>query len=147
MPSLGNRLLKTGGSLNIGVALLHIGIAFAGAPAYRYFGAGEQMASWAEAGSPLPAIITLFLAAVFSVFGLYAFSGAGLIRKLPLLITGLVLIGAIYTLRGLVVIPAVIVLIQSPEAIEPQSIVFSLAALGDRAALPDRRSLQTCISG
>lgn len=80
-------------------------IIFVGAPGYRYFGAGEVIARLAEQGSPVPALVTLGVGAVFAVFAVRAFSGAGLVGRLPLLRSGLLVIGAIYTLRGLVAVP------------------------------------------
>ncbi len=41
------------------------------------------------------------VAAVFAAWAAYAFSGAGLLRPLPLLRLGVWIIGGIYTLRGL----------------------------------------------
>lgn len=121
--------LILGGSLSIAIALLHIAIIFGGAPAYRYFGAGEEMAELASAGSVLPALLTLFLAAIFTLWGLYAFSGAGLIRHLPLLRLGLVVIAGIYALRGVGVIPQVVWMVESPQSVAPHEIVFSLTSL------------------
>lgn len=118
-----------GGSISVAIALLHIVIIFGGAPAYRYFGAGEEMAELAAAGSVLPALLTFFLAVIFTLWGLYAFSGAGLIRHLPLLRFGLVVIAGIYTLRGIGLVPQVFWMIVSPQAVAPQEIAFSLASL------------------
>jgi len=89
----GNKWLKIGGILSLAVALLHLVIIFIGAPAYRYFGAGEEMAKGAESGSLFPAMMTLVLVAIFAIWGLYAFSGAGMFRQLPLLRIGLLLRG------------------------------------------------------
>ncbi|MBE2200492.1 MAG: hypothetical protein IAE79_17890 [Anaerolinea sp.] len=44
MQSQGKYWLTLGGVFSIGIAILHIAIIFGGAPAYRYFGAGEEMA-------------------------------------------------------------------------------------------------------
>ena len=77
--------LKLAGVSSAGVALLHVLILFVGGPAYRYFGAGERMARLAERGYPTPALITAGLTALFIVWAAYAFSGAGLLRPLPLL--------------------------------------------------------------
>lgn len=128
MTGRGTTLLKTGGFLNLGVALLHATIPFFGAPAYRYFGAGEDMATWAEQGSPLPGIITFGLAIVFAVFGLYAFSAAGAIRRLPLLTPGVLAVGGIFALRGGLGVPAAILM---PDASTPvaANVAFSLVAL------------------
>jgi hypothetical protein len=51
------------------------------------------------------------MALVFVLFGLYALSGAGLIRRLPLLNLGLFGIGAVYTARGIAFIPQLLVLL------------------------------------
>lgn len=124
----GGSLLKTGGMLSLGVALLHAAIPFFGAPAYRFFGAGEEMAVWAEQGSPLPGIITFGLAVAFAVFGLYAFSAAGAIRRLPLLTPGVLAVGGIYALRGGLGVPAAFLV---PEKSTPiaANVAFSLVAL------------------
>jgi len=126
----GNRWHKTGGILSFAVALLHLVIIFAGAPAYRYFGAGEEMAAAAESGSAFPAVLTLVLAVVFAVWGLYALSGAGVIRRLPLLRVALILIGAVYTLRGITVFQQIFQTATSSAKVEPRDIVFSLVSLG-----------------
>ena len=44
------------------------------------------------------------IASLLAVWAAYAFSGAGLIGRLPLLKTALILITAVYLLRGLVVV-------------------------------------------
>ena len=125
----GKHWLILGGILSIAIAILHIAIIFGGAPAYRYFGAGEEMAQMASSGSVLPALITLLIAVIFAIWGLYAFSGAGVIRHLPLLRIGLVVIASIYTLRGLGIIPQVVWMINSPKSVSSQDIVFSLVSL------------------
>ncbi|MBA4122816.1 MAG: hypothetical protein H0X72_10205 [Acidobacteria bacterium] len=125
----GNQWLKLGGILSFVVALLHLVIIFVGAPAYRYFGAGEDMATAAESGSAFPALITLVLVAVFTIWGLYAFSGAGVIRRLPLLTIALLLIGAIYTLRGVFVFQQIFQIATSSVQVAPREVVFSLVSL------------------
>ena len=100
----GRQWLVAGSIFSFAVAILHIAIIFGGAPAYRYFGAGEEMAQMASSGSVLPALATLLIAVIFALWGLYALSGAGVIRHLPLLRTGLVFIASIYTLRGIGII-------------------------------------------
>jgi len=96
-----NAFLTLGAFLSALAALLHLGCIAFGAPWYRFLGAGESMARLAERGSARPAIITAIIATGLSVWALYAASGAGLIRSLPLLKTALCLITAIYLLRGL----------------------------------------------
>ncbi|MBB1425082.1 hypothetical protein H5181_01265 [Shewanella sp. SG44-2] len=95
-----NSLLVIAGCLSLFAALLHISCIFGGPDWYLFFGAGEQMAQMAAAGDIYPTIVTSVIAAVLCVWGLYAFSGAGLIVKLPFLKTCLVLITAVYLIRG-----------------------------------------------
>lgn len=72
-----------------------------GGPAwYRVFGAGEKMARQVERGAKLPTIITLFIAAMLALWSIYAFSGAGVLPRIPLLKVGLIVITAIYLLRA-----------------------------------------------
>jgi hypothetical protein len=100
-----NPWLVAGGVLSAAAAVLHIGVILGGPDWYRFFGAGEQMAQMAERGSPVPALVTLAIAAVLAVWAAYAFAGAGLIRRLPLMRVALVTITAIYSLRGVLIVP------------------------------------------
>ncbi|KXI28215.1 hypothetical protein [Paraglaciecola hydrolytica] len=97
----GSTQLKIAATLSFIAALLHVAIVIGGPAWYRFFGAGEGMAQLAKSGSMQPIIITLGIAVILFVFGLYALSGAGVIVKLPLLKLGLVFITAIYLLRGI----------------------------------------------
>jgi putative oxidoreductase len=120
-----NKYLLSGGTFSILVALLHVAIILGGPDWYRFWGAGEQMARLEENGSLFPDIITFFIAVIFLIWGLYAFSGAGLIRRLPLLKTGLVVISSIYTIRGLLLI----VDIAKPEQLTGFMLVTSIVSL------------------
>ena len=122
----GNRWLATGGMLSAAAAMLHVAIILRGPDWYRFFGAGEGMARAAERGSYMPALITSGIAAVLLVWALYAFSGAGLIRRLPLLRTGLILISAIYLLRAFALVPT---LILAPAPVVGFAIWSSLVVL------------------
>lgn len=104
-----DRFLIAGGVLSAAASILHLAVIIGGPDWYRFFGAGERMARMAEQGSWTPTVITLGIAAVLAVWSAYAFSGAGLIPRLPLIRTALVLISTVYLLRGLVLIPALVV--------------------------------------
>ena len=104
----GDRLLVIGGSVTAVAALLHVAIIVGGPDWYRFFGAGERMAWLAARGSIYPTIITSCIAAILGVWALYAFSGAGLIRRLPLLRLALTLIAAVYLARGILGVPVVL---------------------------------------
>lgn len=101
MPSTPNRFLLAGAALSTVAALLHLGCIVFGASWYRALGAGEAMAQLAAAGHPRPTLFALFIASVLLLWACYALSGAGAIRRLPLLKPALCAITAIYLLRGL----------------------------------------------
>jgi len=97
-----NPWLLAAATLDAIAALLHLGCIAIGAPWYRFFGAGERMAQSAESGSAHPALVTTAIATVLLLWSGYALSGAGVIRRLPLLRTALCAITGVYLLRGLV---------------------------------------------
>ncbi|TBR11526.1 MAG: hypothetical protein EPO46_06240 [Lysobacter sp.] len=103
-----NRLLTFGAALSATAAALHVAIIFGGPDWYRFFGAGERFAQLDAAGSRVPALMTLGIATVLALWSAYALSGAGWLRRLPLLRTALVTISAIYLLRGLVLAPMLV---------------------------------------
>lgn len=96
-----NKYLVIGGSLSAFAALLHLGCIYFGAPWYRFFGAGEEMAILAEQGSIQPTIVTSVIFIILTTWSSYAFSAAGLIKKLPLIRLALILITFIYLARGI----------------------------------------------
>ncbi|WP_271078857.1 hypothetical protein [Aurantiacibacter sp. MUD61] len=101
----GTSWLVAGGWLSIAASALHIACIIGGEEWYRFFGAGEEIAMAAARGEIWPHLITLAIAAMLGVWGLFAFSGAGKFRRLPLLRTGLIAISAIFLLRGLMLVP------------------------------------------
>ena len=91
--------------LSFTAAALHVGIIFGGGNWYRFFGAGERMASAAEAGELFPAIVTAGIAMVLVFWGIYALSAAGDVPRLPLLKVAVILITSVYLLRGVLFAP------------------------------------------
>jgi uncharacterized membrane protein len=63
------------------------------------------------------------------VFGFYALSGAGEIRRLPLLRTVLVGITAIYFLRGLLLLPQALAFHRAPTLMPIRFLLMSAIAL------------------
>jgi len=124
-----NPLLVVAAVSSAALAALHLAVIAIGAPAYRYFGAGEEMARRAEQGSLVPGVLTLLIAAVFAVFAAYALTGAGFHWRLPLLRVALALIAGIFILRGISAIPQAILLARSPGAFPVRYLVFSLVSL------------------
>ena len=122
-----NIFLGLGAVLSAVAALLHIGIIINGASWYRFFGAGEQFARAAERGERWQDVITLGIALVLFAWAAYALSGAGVISRLPLLRYALIIITAIYLLRGLVILPMAIF---SFDKVTPFWVWSSLICLG-----------------
>lgn len=58
------------------------------------------MARAVEAGKRKPALITLAIASILLLWALYAFSGAGIIPRLPLTKIALALISVVYLARA-----------------------------------------------
>lgn len=123
--TLGPALLMAGGVLSAAAALLHLVIIFNGAPAYRYFGAGERLATMAANRSPWPAVVTFGIAAALAGFAAYAFAGAGML-PLPRARTVILAIGVLYSARGLAFAPVALVRRRASRF----DVVSSLVALG-----------------
>ena len=121
-----NSWLIAAGSLSSAASLLHVATIAGGPSWYRFFGAGEDMARAAERGSAMPGLVTAAIAAILAVWALYAFSAAGLARRLPLMRTALVVITGVYLLRGLALIP---MLVLKPQLVDTFAIVSSLVVL------------------
>ncbi len=122
--------LKIGGVASGSLAVLHLLIIIWGGPAYRYFGAGERMAQLADHGSAWPALLTAAVGVMFAAWAAYAFSGAGLLRRIPFLRTALVLIGSAYVVRGALIGPQLLWWFEGyREAVPARQLLFSLLAL------------------
>lgn len=96
-----NHYLIAGGVMSTLVSALHVVLAIYPA-LYRYIGPGQSaLTEMAEQGSSVTAIASVALALIFAIWAMYAFSGAGLIRPLPLLRAALIAIAVIYIVRAL----------------------------------------------
>ena len=93
-----NYYLILGGWFSIAFTILQVSGIWWPVRAIRYMGGPAMLA----AEEPLRyALLCVGLGIVTALFGLYALSGAGAVRKLPLLRTALVAVTVIYLLRGL----------------------------------------------
>lgn len=95
-----NRWLIAAGVLDGAAALLHLACIVGGPAWYRFFGAGDAMVAMAERGMLRPTLVTLAIAAILSIWAAYAFSGAGLLPRLPLLRPALLAIAAVFLARA-----------------------------------------------
>ena len=99
--SRSQRALELAGWTNIALAAAHVVCLIWAYSVFRAVGIEGDMRRLAEqGGAALPYVVTLIVAAGFFVFGLYGLSGAGVVRRLPLLRIALVPIAAVYVLRG-----------------------------------------------
>ena len=103
-----NPWLVAGGLLSAAASLLHVGCIVQGPGWYRFFGAPEPLIRAVENGDPTLHWMTAGIAAILAIWSAYAFAGAGLIRRLPLMRTALVAITAIYLARGLLIVPVAV---------------------------------------
>ena len=97
--------LVLAGAGSLAASLLHLACIAGGPDWYRFFGAGERMARMAARGHWYPAVVTLGIAAILCAWALYAWSGAGLIPRLPFLRPALCAITGVYLLRALAFVP------------------------------------------
>lgn len=90
------------------------------------FGSGDALAS----NPPLLLTLGLLVALVLVIFGLYGLSGAGVIRRLPLLRLGLLVIGLLYLLVGINFIFQLLAVLGILPSTQPVPIYQSLVSFG-----------------
>ena len=123
-----NRWLLVGGLLSAAAALLHLAL-IAGGPDWRtFFGADSGTPTLWTVGrvSQAPAAVTAVVSVLLAVSWAYAFSGAGVIGRLPLLRTALVLISLAYVARALTIVPT---LLLRPEILDAFAFWTSIVML------------------
>ena len=108
------------------VGILLLCVIVGGPEWYRIFGLGEHAANQVEQGSLKPHAQTFILAVMLIIWGCYAFSGAGLLKRLPLLKPSLVWITIIFLLRGIAFVPAYLF---NPESVDNIIIISSFLCL------------------
>lgn len=120
-------MLRLGGYINILIAIGHIiGLIWA-KQMFEVTGIGKEMNELAQIHSSFPYLLTVFVAVVFFIFGLYGLSADGKFKKLPFLKLGIFGIAGIYIFRG---IGELIFGISKQEAPPMTETIYSLIALG-----------------
>ena len=94
-------MLKIGGILNIIIAIAHIIGLLCSEQMFEKTGAGEGMRELAQIHYSLPYLLTVFVAIVFFVFGIYGLFANSRTRKLPFLKIGIFTIAFIYLFRAI----------------------------------------------
>ena len=94
-------MLRIGGYINILIAVGHIvGLVWAD-QMFAVTGVGKEMHELSQINTSLPYLLTIFVAVVFFIFGLYGLSADNKFRKLPFLKPAIFIIAGIYIFRGL----------------------------------------------
>ncbi|AKQ46052.1 hypothetical protein TH63_11025 [Rufibacter radiotolerans] len=94
-------MLKLGGYINLLIAFVHlIGLIWM-VQVFKLFGISKQMNELSEIHSSFPYLLTIVVALVFFVFGLYGLLADDKLPKMPFLKPVIFLIGGIYIFRGL----------------------------------------------
>ena len=120
-------LLITAAALSFDMSLFQAGLAFSPRWSAAYGGPPQLVAN-----PPLLLAAGILMSFAFMVFGLYGLSGAGVIRRLPLLRLGLLGIGSGYFLMGSSFIPQALVLAHVLPATQPimlHLVAFTFIAL------------------
>ena len=94
-------MLKLGGYINIFIAVGHIIGLFWSNQMFEVTGIGKEMEELKLIHSSLPYFLTIFVAIMFFIFGLYGLSAGNRLRKLPFAKPVIFLIAGIYIFRGL----------------------------------------------
>jgi hypothetical protein len=119
-----NYLLQAGGYFSLAFAAMQLSAVWWSPGAVRYFGGPAKLRMERPT---VYAIECLAIGGVVAVFGMYALSGTGKIRRLPLLRTVLIMVTAIYLLRGLLFIPQLPIVLKHPDLV--RFLVFSAISL------------------
>jgi hypothetical protein len=107
-------------SIALITAVAHLSCIFLGAKCYEAQMAPAQIIQSSIEGTLLAPIGTLFISLLFFTCTLFALSGAGYIRKLPLLKTALISISVLCIVRGIITIPLSFIF---PEMVTSFSII------------------------
>ena len=119
-------MLKLGGYINIVIAIGHIVGLFWADKMFEVTGIGKEMTELAQTHSSLPYLMTIFVAIVFFIFGLYGLSADKKFRQLPFLKTVIFTIAGIYLLRG---IGELIFDLEKQQANQFLEVTYSLIAI------------------
>jgi hypothetical protein len=98
---IGVILLVLAAFIAMGTAVAHLSCIFLGPECYAAQMAPPQIIESAKNGTYFAPIGTVFASALFVVLGLYALSGAGIIRKLPLLKYAVYAVATLCIIRGI----------------------------------------------
>ena len=97
----GKYCLTLAASIAMFTALAHLSCIYLGSQCYSAQMAPQFIVDSAMNGTLLAPMGTIFVSLIFIIFGLYALSGAKLVRRLPLLSKGIYVISFLCIVRGI----------------------------------------------
>jgi hypothetical protein len=110
-----NLWLQWAAALTVAAALMHVLMLLGGPEWYRWFGAGERMVTMAAQGHWFPPVLTSMITLVLFSWAAYAWSGAGMMCRLPAISAALALVSLVFYLRAL----AGLWLVHAPPSVDP----------------------------
>lgn len=115
-----------GGSIAFLTAMAHISCIFLGTECFESQMAPPEIVESARQGTWLAPIATLVVSSLFILCGLYALSGARVIKKIPLTYVALAIIAILCVIRGFSTIPLSFIF---PEMVSSFSVVAGVVWL------------------
>ncbi len=100
-----SKLLISAGIIAFAAAIWHLACIVGGPSWFIFARAPQQVIDSAQQGTLLAPLSTIVVAGAMVVCAMFAFSAAGIIRKLPLIKPALITIAVLCTFRGLIIIP------------------------------------------
>jgi hypothetical protein len=141
-------LLAAAGFFNLAFALFQFMLAFLPAEASRYFGAPRWALAILQEGGLKLWLLVLLATGISIIVGLYALSGAGVVRRLPAVRLVLIALGCLAVLWSLRVFEFIMLNLQHPGSVAHRLIIIRGAPLllgivylaGATLISPSRRS-------
>jgi len=116
-----SKLLISAGVITSTAAIWHLACIIGGPSWFIFARAPQQVIDSAQQGTLLAPLSTIVVAAAMFACTIFAFSAAGIIRKVPLVTPALMTIAVLCTLRGFIIIPT----LMSAKGIDVWQVVAS----------------------
>lgn len=100
MSALAKLSLHMAAICSVAASLAHFWVIVSGPSAYALLGAPPEVVASAEAGTLYAPLVTAGIATVIFGWAIYAWSGLGVLPKMPLLRTGLIAVAAVLLVRA-----------------------------------------------
>lgn len=115
------KLLISAGIIAVAAAIWHLLCILGGPSWFEFARAPQPIIDSAKQGTLLAPIGTIIVASLMFACSIFAFSAAGMIRKVPLLKAALITIAVLCTVRGLIALPILV----TPSGLDVWELVAS----------------------